>query len=100
MVRPVFRAAKTGPVGVEEIAMLDLNIYPNPATDNVRIDGLSTERPLDISIFDLAGREAYRDRISGQSSVELSVNDFSRGTYLLVVKDGDNVVSREKLMIH
>lgn len=100
MIRPVFRAAKTGPVGVEEIAMLDLNIYPNPATDNVRIDGLSTERPLDISIFDLAGREVYRDRSNGQSTVELSVNDFSRGTYLLVVKDGDNVVSREKLMIH
>ncbi|MPM03645.1 hypothetical protein SDC9_49912 [bioreactor metagenome] len=44
-------------VAVEEEMMATLNVYPNPSSDEVFVNISAEEFPLQISIFDAAGRE-------------------------------------------
>ncbi len=83
-------------VGLEnETALLDINLYPNPAKDYVVLSNLSGESH--ISIIDVNGRMRYYQNTSS-NQVEINLSGLEAGVYnLKVVKD--NVVLSKKLVI-
>ncbi len=81
---------------VEVVSATDVNVYPNPSSDNVNVSvdvvkgGVSS-----LEVYDLAGRLVYSSNatlIAGKNLTAISVNNFNAGTYLLKVSvDGQSV---------
>jgi hypothetical protein len=61
----------------------DLFIYPNPATDELVIEGIKDES-ANVSLTDLSGRLIYSGMIySKGGNIKLMVSEFKSGLYLL-----------------
>ena len=73
----------------------NLGLYPNPARDYVRIDGIDASVYKEIAIFDLAGRLINRYPYTN----ELDINDLQNGVYLLRAVKEDGSFKTSKLMI-
>ena len=73
---------------------LSCKVYPNPFTDNLRIESLLPIQSIEIT--DLQGRIVYSEAFS-QS--EINLNHLSSGFYILKVKSGKQVF-QQKLIKH
>ena len=62
--------------------VLDVNIYPNPTTNYLFIEG--NKNPLAISIYNLLGAEV----ISESNTHKIDVSELSKGVYIINVSDG------------
>ena len=73
-----------------------VNLYPNPAKDQAIV--ISEKKITEISVYDLSGTLLYRKK-HNNSIVSISLNEFSSGTYIVVIKDENNSISRKKLTV-
>jgi len=75
-------------VGINELNSVNVSVYPNPATDEILIDGVKVAT---VSIRDTAGREVY----SGTERV-VNISELAAGTYVLsgVSREGQTFVQR------
>lgn len=73
-----------------------VNLYPNPAKDQAIV--ISEKKITEISVYDLSGNLLYRKN-HNNSIVSISLNEFSSGTYIVVIKDENNSISRKKLTV-
>jgi hypothetical protein len=69
----------TNPVGLVESDDQQISIYPNPADDLIRIEGL--EVGSQVSIMDVTGKILITEELS--ASGELHIHDLDSGVYLL-----------------
>jgi hypothetical protein len=61
----------------------DVNIYPNPATDNITIQLINPKQSIkSISIFDLQGKEVINKQLNSKQ-LQLDVSSLSSGVYLI-----------------
>lgn len=83
------------PIGVADInAHNRFNVYPNPANDNVYIDGPSA---VTMNIVSINGAVVSSKEINGKGKVDISA--LSEGLYLYTLSEHGNVVQRGKLNI-
>lgn len=99
MIRPVFRAGKTGPVSVAELDEDALLVYPNPAEDQLNISGLNPQTKNTIRIYDLSGRIVLTEQAFGSVQTTLDVSSLSRGTYFVEVSAGLDAIHRTKIIV-
>lgn len=66
-------------------------IYPNPASEKIKIDGVITEVQLDI--FDLHGHILISKVINRNNEIELS--GLTSGTYFVKLKERNNLIVRK-----
>ncbi|NJB85891.1 hypothetical protein GGR26_001659 [Lewinella marina] len=80
---------------VPEVVAGRLGIYPNPATDLVRLSLEEVLSPTVAILYGADGREVRRQDISGSAGREaqLAVNDLPPGLYTLFVPDGNRAFS-------
>jgi len=75
--------------GVEYFAQLTgIRVFPNPATDFVGLHFQNTAN-YNIAIYDLAGKLIFQEK-TDQTDYKVKVKNYSRGVYMLVVKDTEN----------
>ena len=69
---------------------VQLNVFPNPAHNELRIE-LQSTRPgtLRLQLRDLQGRSLWQHASNGNSNLQVPMNDWAQGTYLLQVYDTD-----------
>jgi hypothetical protein len=68
-----------GNVGLEEFSKFDVNIYPNPASDDVMI---KCDGTFSMEMVDLSGKKVLSaENLTGAQSFDVS--SFSKGTYLI-----------------
>ena len=82
-------------VGVEEMKSLGISMYPNPATNLLKI-----ESKLDLSyitIVDLAGRKILEHEVSTFSNIDVS--QITKGIYLVNLYNTNGLLLTEKLVI-
>ena len=72
----------------EMIVSQPLTVYPNPASEQVIINGLEGDGTL--IVFDAAGRQYIR-RIITSSQEIVDVNFLPRGIYIIQIVEGKNV---------
>ena len=77
-------------VGVSDSALSEINVYPNPATDELMVIGV--ENGSLVEIFDLNGRAVRKEIYSGSAS---NLSDLKPGVYHLVI----NGEVSEKLLV-
>ncbi|MBP5643641.1 MAG: T9SS type A sorting domain-containing protein [Bacteroidales bacterium] len=93
MIRPVMGSdAYFLDVDENQEAKNELVLYPNPANDMVRIDGIDANSANEIVIFDIAGRAVKHYQYCN----ELNVSDLQNGAYMLrvVMNDGSSMTSK------
>ncbi|WP_276135129.1 Omp28-related outer membrane protein [Polluticoccus soli] len=71
-------------------ANLQFNVYPNPATDVLKISfGTALPKPVELTLEDIAGRVYGTQQV--QADAELNLQHLAPGTYLLRIDDGQVV---------
>ena len=95
MLRPAFGSAAA--VGIEDSERrglnADLSIYPNPASEWVRVEGLPVGTRIEL--YDTFGRRVYQSFTS-----QLSTISYPNGLYLLRATSPEGEVYTHKLLIH
>lgn len=93
MIRPVVGGNYF--IGVDETFVdTQVNVYPNPASTAIHIDGVSNG--ISVTIYDITGRKVMHKPYAN----ELSVNGLSNGLYLLNITTADGNVISKKIMVN
>ncbi|MFN0031627.1 MAG: T9SS type A sorting domain-containing protein, partial [Flavobacteriales bacterium] len=81
-------------VGVGEFAnKLQFNLYPNPTRDILNLEIAGVLGSSSLSVYDAMGALVRTEQINGATSI-FSVTDLSVGTYMLVLRTNEIVVSK------
>lgn len=75
-----------------DAAVLDVKVYPNPATElvNIQINHSSLDQVV-VTITDLNGIEVYKGKYAGISNViGINTTAYAAGNYLLTLKNTNN----------
>ena len=95
MIRPIMGGNANLVINPDNQDDNNIGLYPNPAHDVVRIDGINDLVYKEIAIYDLAGRLVKRYPYAN----ELDINDLRDGVYLLRAVREDGSFKTTKLMI-
>lgn len=77
-----------GHVGVETAESIELNVFPNPATDKVNVTFEGNGGNYTIDVIDLTGRTLSTEVLSnanGSQNVVINTSDLKAGNYILTV---------------
>lgn len=69
-------------VDVQNFDIEDISIYPNPASDYLKISLGDQIQNVELQIFDLNGKMLKRETIAGETVIDLQ--GFAEGTYFFV----------------
>ena len=91
MIRPVFGDVKTAAAELPAASQLtakNLKIYPNPATDYIRVetdsyDGFGGGRPLTLMIINARNGQVIKTLRDIEDGSEIAVDDLQAGAYIM-----------------
>lgn len=82
-------------VAVNEIAVPQVNVYPNPA--NNRLNITMNDKINSVKIFNISGQMIFNKNYASES-VQLDVSQFESGIYIMQINDGKST-KNQKLII-
>jgi len=94
-----------GLIGIKEsdIVKNDINVFPNPASDNITISFSNTGlSKISISIFNSLGIEIKRFKemeLVGENAINFSIESFPTGVYYCTLNYGTKKISRSFLVL-
>ncbi len=71
-----------------------LNIYPNPATNEIKISNLSPEENQ-IKIFNLLGQQVKNLSVSNEPNHTINISDLRSGIYMLTVSNNKKICCKK-----
>ncbi len=80
-----YRVNLTASVGIDEVTLNTVTLYPNPASDNVTIDFNSTIQQAAIRVMDVTGKEVLTAVNKNVETVTLNIASLSAGIYQIVI---------------
>jgi hypothetical protein len=95
-----YTAACGNTTGIDEtvIEKKELNMYPNPATNQIKIEFEPTREECLIAIKNVLGETVYSETVKnamGKQAKSIDVSGFSNGVYFLQVQGGQNLFSKK-----
>ena len=85
-----FTYSKTITIAVEQSDNLAINIFPNPAKENLQLTIGNLQKgknEIEVAIYDLLGREVFKSTITYPKS-EINLSSLSKGMYFLKANYG------------
>ena len=80
------------------VAGLQIKAYPNPVADDLTIAAYAAgDAILEVSLLDLQGRQVYSDKLlmaTGANEWTLPCDRIDNGMYILLMREGDKLVSQ------
>ncbi|MEO1213672.1 MAG: T9SS type A sorting domain-containing protein [Bacteroidota bacterium] len=76
-------------VGLDDYNRVEVSIYPNPSSGNIKLIGLSQGN---LKIINMVGEEVLEERLS---SSLLNLSELSDGIYFLYIQSGDKWASQK-----
>ena len=89
-------AAVQETAGIGDYAQHDLNIFPNPFTDELNIHASTIIPKGQIEIMDMMGRKVFQENVT-QQNMMINLGSMPAGMYLLYFNDG-NTVRTERII--
>lgn len=77
------------PLGTIESTIPNINVYPNPTSGLLKIDGLT--EISDIQIFDIAGKLIFQQQY--QENETINISELNSGMYIVNVRNSQGVFS-------
>jgi hypothetical protein len=90
-----YTAAFTWSVGIDETAVSEIALFPNPATDILNIT--SSETISEIEIVNVMGQVVKRIEVNSDNAV-CNVEDLTSGVYVVRIHTEGTVVSQRKFV--
>jgi hypothetical protein len=90
-----------GTASVELVDAIEMQVYPNPATETVNVKFEGKGGDYQINITDLAGRQVASTSLSnatGAQLVSMPIDGISAGNYLITVEN-NGATYTQNLMI-
>ena len=84
-----FKLHYFGISSINETELADVNVYPNPATDNVNVAiSVPAEQKVTFQIVDMAGRVIQSEsmRIDGEYTYSTNISNLATGIYMMRVQ--------------
>jgi len=91
-------------VGVEEQEVVNnLNIYPNPATDNLSVSFvLSESKTVSVALYNMLGKQMMINNMgvqpAGSINVDFDVNSLQPGVYLIKTEVGNKSIVNKAIV--
>ncbi|MCA1763917.1 MAG: choice-of-anchor J domain-containing protein [Flavobacteriales bacterium] len=83
----------SGVVGTQDLESVDAKVFPNPASDNVKVV-TPLQGDAQINVYDAVGRVVISERnYLSNANFELNVNDLAKGTYILQITTDERVAT-------
>ena len=82
--------------GINENKLGSINVYPVPANDRISIEGKDIKS---VTICDIAGREIAEYNNATRETMSISLDNFTSGSYLLVIKNEDGSIATRQISI-
>ncbi|WP_075343946.1 purple acid phosphatase family protein [Tenacibaculum agarivorans] len=80
----------------------NFEIHPNPFTENINlvIKNAYAHAPIEVQLFDINGREVHREimLVNANEQKVISPKITSAGVYILHIKQGDEIITKQKLI--
>jgi hypothetical protein len=84
------------PVGITNLnEENEICIYPNPATDRITISSVIPFQNSSIKLYNILGQIVHKKPHSNGNQIYLDASDLSKGTYILEIKQKDNIIRRK-----
>ena len=83
-------------ISIDELQSFSINIFPDPATDNIILELPVKSSKVDINIFSMLGELVYSSIATGQK-ITLDISTLSKGAYIIEVASIDRI-SRKKFI--
>jgi hypothetical protein len=81
------------PVGITEIKLEKLNIYPNPSNGVFVLNlGNQLKNVNNIEVINTFGQVVYQNRKPQLSELQIDLSQFSKGLYFVKVRNNDNEI--------
>ena len=85
----------SNPVGITSFeAQIDINVYPNPSSDFIRIEGGEIQR---VEMMDTQGKMVMSSLYNEGQQLDLS--QFEKGNYILRMYRDNSIVAIEKITL-
>lgn len=84
------------PLGIFEIELMNIKIYPNPATDNLTLIFPNNISNTEIEIYNLLGEKEIYSKAAGQKT-NIDITGLTAGVYFILVKS-DSKINRQKFI--
>ena len=80
-------AIKNNSVGLDELAVENVSIYPNPVSDVLNVAFTANDSDYTVSVMDLQGRVVATQVVggTGTQTVAFSVADVASGSYIVTI---------------
>jgi subtilisin family serine protease len=82
------------PVGIESFDdNNNITLFPNPAYDQITINGLPSNQKVNISIYNTIGDKVI-ERGNVKGSAEIKINELNKGIYLIKIVSNYNTITK------
>ncbi len=78
---------------------INLNVFPNPATEKVTIQSTEMLKDVVIQVMDISGKLLIHEQISEFSTYSFVCETWANGVYMISVSDSKNSKYSSKLVI-
>lgn len=97
----VFTKEQVSLASVEsEAALMDVSIYPNPASSEVFINGEISGTSANVSVYSMSGQLVTEQTVDANGMAQsIDVSNLNTGMYILLIKSNDGQISKHKLSI-
>jgi len=85
-----------------KLVLQSFRAYPNPTQGQVTIEFRGEQVPTVLSLFDLGGRQLFREELNafdGSYNQQFDLSEYAKGTLLIQVLQGDKVYT-EQLVVN
>lgn len=80
---------------INDITNSKINTYPNPASDFLFISGIKSN-DFKIYFYSIDGKLVkFEEIVNNSPNIKFDINDLSKGTYLVQIKDGEKTSSKK-----
>lgn len=83
-------------LGVEEFALQNLELYPNPnkGSFTIKLDSAVVSEEIKVNVYDMRGRIIFENKYSNQATFNqnIQLNNAQSGVYLVAISDGSQKI--------
>lgn len=72
--------------GIENLSVLKMTVFPNPATDFLNIQWNENKSILNVKLFDITGKKVFSGMVD--NNYQLPIQVYPKGIYLVNISDG------------
>lgn len=83
---------------IENSFASSINLFPNPATNNLTITLLEANQKFELTIADLTGKIIYSATTIGIQKVEVNTQDFAAGIYMIQIQTADFITTKKLIL--